>query len=130
MEVEADGYTADGKAREQDVRDEFLRGKTGQPGVEGQHNRAVKPAPGEQSQFCPLIREPEQRLVRAKDAAGMRLEGERGRGPVECSRTLECGGNHRAMAAMHSVEISDCDDGAAQRRIRSSFAPDDDERRS
>src|ERR1700730_5931342 len=127
MEVEADYHTADGKAREQDARDEFLRGKTGKCSVEAQHDRAVEPCSGEKPQFRPLLRKPEQCLVRAKNAPRLGLDGEHCRGYAEHLRTLERGGDHRAVAAMHAVEIADRDDSAAQRLVRSPFASDDDE---
>src|SRR5271166_2848113 len=113
MEVEADCHSADGKAREQDTRDEFLRRKTGQCRIEAQYNCAAEPSPGEKPQFRPLVREPEQRLVRVKEAARMRFESDRRRRSAEFPRTRERGGDHGSMAAVHAIEITDRDDGAA-----------------
>ena len=104
---------ADGKTSEQNARDELRRGKTGEGGIERQYDRAIEPGCGEQPQLRPLVREPEQRLLREKNAGwGSNVSAAAGRWSV--ARTLDRSRDHRAMAAMHPVEIADRDDGAAQ----------------
>ena len=66
MEVEADCYTGDREALEQDARDELLRRRGGELGIEGQHDRSVKTRSRKEPQFRTLIGETEQRFIRSK----------------------------------------------------------------
>ena len=54
----------------------------------------------------------------------MRLERQRRRLAARAlARALERGADHRAMAAMHAVEIADRDDGAGKRTASTPSAP-------
>ena len=95
--------------------DEFLGAQYRQRRVEAQHDRAVEPGGGQEPQLVALVGQPEQRLLRAEEAARMRLEGQRRRRPAERARALPRGRDHGPVAAVDAVEIADGDHRAAQR---------------
>jgi hypothetical protein len=130
MKIKADGDAGDRKAADQNARNEVLRGKACERGVEAQHDRAAEPGRGQKPQLRALVGQPEQRLLGAKENAGMRLEGQRCRFPPEGFGARERRRDHGAVAAMHAVEIADGDDGAVERVVRGRFAADHDERLS
>ena len=109
MEVEADGRAGDAERVDQNPPDEFIRAERRQRRVEAQHDRAVQAGGRKQPQLVALVGQPEQRLLRTEEAARMRLEGERRRRPSERAGALARSRDHRAMTAMHPVEIADGD---------------------
>ena len=86
MEIEADRDAGDREPLDQDALDEFLGAERRQRRVEAQHDRAVEPGRRQQPQLVALVGQPEQRLLRAEEAARMRLEGQRRRRPAERAR--------------------------------------------
>ena len=109
MEVEADHGAGDGEAVDQNALDEVLGAEPRQRRVEGEHDRAVEPGRGQQPELGGLRGEVERGLVRAEERARMRLEGEHRRRPVRRLGALHRRADHRAVAAMHAVEIADGD---------------------
>ena len=75
---------------------------------------AVKPGGRQQTQLVMLAGELEQRLLGAEETPRMRVEGKRRRLAAERPGTRAGGVDHRAVAAMDAVEITDRDDGASQ----------------
>ena len=73
-----------------------------------------EPGGGEQPQLRGLVGQAKHRIGRAQDLARMRLEGHRDGGRAERGRARNGGIDHRAMAAMHAVEIADRRDRAAE----------------
>ena len=128
MKIEADCDAGHGKPPDQNAGDEVVRGKTRQRLVEPQHDRAVEPGRGQEAELGALVREAEQRLVRAEDAAGMRLEGERRGRPAERPGARERCRDHGAVATMDAVEIADGDHGTIERAVRGGFPVDHGER--
>src|SRR5215470_19411857 len=100
---------------EQDIVDEIVGRGLRQRGVEGQYDRAVEPGAGEQAQLGALVGQAEQRLLRAEEAARMRLEGERRGRSAERARARKRCSDHGTVPALHAVEIADGDDGALER---------------
>ena len=90
----------------------------------------ASPGRGQEPQLGAFVREAEQRRVRAKERARMRLEGQRRGRPAERLGARQRGRDHRPVAAMHAVEIADGDDGAIERAVRGRFATNHDERLS
>src|SRR5205823_4058043 len=76
MKVVADRNAADAEALDQVMVNEILRRGSGAGLVEGHHDRAVQPGPGQQPQLAGLVGEAELRAVRAEKAARMRFEGD------------------------------------------------------
>ena len=128
MKIEADGDAGDREPLDQYACDEILRGETCQRRVEAQHDRAVEPGGGQEPQLRALVGEAEQRLVRPEEAAGMRLEGERGRRPAQRLGAGARGGDDGAVAAVNPVEIADGKHRAIERVVGRCFAMDHDER--
>ena len=127
MEVEADGRAADAEAADQDLLDEAVGRGAGEPGVEGHDDGAVEPGGGEQAQLVALARKLEQRLLRPEEAARMRRKGQGRRLASERAGARARRLDHRAVAAVHAVEIADRHhrageragiDGAGLRRAR------------
>ena len=117
MEIEADRNAGHRQPLHQHACDEVLGRELGQRRVEAEHDGAVEPGRRQQPQLRPLVGQPEQRLVRPKDAARVRLEGERRGRPAERLGALQRSRDHRAVAAVHAVEIADGDHRAAQRVV-------------
>src|SRR6478735_12123197 len=76
MKVVTDRNSADAEALDQIMVNEILRRGAGPGLVEGHHDGAVQPGPGQQPQLASLVGEAELRAVRAEKAARMRLEGD------------------------------------------------------
>ena len=87
----------------------------GERGVELHHDGAVERGRREEPQLGVGIGEPEQRLVRRKEGARMRLEGEHCRRAPEPVGARHRSADHRAMAAMHALEIADREHRAPKR---------------
>src|SRR5215468_1327966 len=117
MKIKADGDAGDGKAPDQNARNEVLRGKACERRAETQHDRAAEPGRGQKPQLRALVGQPEQRLLGAKERAGMRLEGQRRRFAPERFGARQRRRDHGAVAAMYAVEIADGDDGAVERVV-------------
>ena len=115
MEVEPDRHAGGTEAVHQDAADEILRRQARERGVEGQDHGAVEAGGGEQAQLVALVGEPEQRHVRPKKCARMRLEGERRRRGAQVARARHRRRDDGAMAAMHAVEIADGEHRALER---------------
>ena len=115
MEIEADGGGADAEAADQNFFDEFFRRGRHQRGVESHDDGAVEAGAGEQAQLVALAGELEQLVLRAQELARVWREGKRRRLAVELSGARPCGVDHRAVAAVHAVEIANSDDGAGER---------------
>src|SRR5262249_43810387 len=128
MKIEADGDTCDVKACEENATNKVLRRQAGERRVEAQHDRAGKSGRGQEPQLRALVGEAEQRLLGSEETARMRLEGERRGWPGERLGARQRCRDHRAMPAMHAVEITDGDDRAVEGVVRRRFATDDDKR--
>jgi len=124
MKIKPDCGAANGKVVYQDALDEIVRAQFRQACVEGKYDRAVEASRREQPQLGGLVGEAEQRLLRIKERAWMRLEGERGRWLAECAGPRLRGRDHCFMAAMHAVEIADGDGRTAKRGGRRKIAHD------
>ena len=119
MKIESGDDAGHREALHQHALDEFAGGKIGERGVEGQHDGAVEARAGEQPQLLALVAQPEQRIVGTEIAARMRLERERRGRHRQRARAGDGLADHRAMAAMHAVEIADRDHRALERaRVR------------
>src|SRR5262249_40481288 len=127
MKIKADGDARDGKAVDQNAGNEVLRGKASERRVEAQHDRAAEPGRGQKPQLRALVGQPEQRLLGAKERAGMRLEGQRRRFAPGGFGARQRPPDHGAGGATHAREIADGDDGAVERVVGGRFAPDHDE---
>ena len=84
-------------------------------GVEGHDDGAVEPARRQQAQPVALAGELEQRVLRPQEKPRMRRESERRGLAAERLGARKRGADHRAVAAMHAVEIADRHHGAVQR---------------
>src|SRR5262249_14129945 len=111
-EIVANGGARDPEAMQQHVVHKVLGRGFRERGVEGEHDGAVKPRAREQAQLGAIVGQAEQRLLWAKEAAWMRLEGQRRRWSAERARAGERCSDHSAVAAMYAIEIADGDDGA------------------
>ena len=107
MEIVADHGAADPVTNDEDARDEIGGFERGERAIELHHDRAVERGGREEPELGVAIAEPEQRLVRREEGARMRIEGEDRGGAAEPARPGNRGGDHRAMAAMHALEIAD-----------------------
>ena len=83
--------------------------------IEGHDHGAVQPGRRQQAQLVALARELEQRVLRPQEQPRVRREGQRRRLALERAGALERGADHRAVAAVHAVEIADRQHGALQR---------------
>ena len=117
-EVEADRRSGNAEPAQQDIVDEILRLGLGQRRIELEHNRAGEAGRREQAQLGPFVGEAEQRLPRPQEPARMRLERQRDRRPAEQCRALLRRRDHRAVTAMHAVEIADRHHRAGKRGVR------------
>src|SRR6185312_5678680 len=115
MKVEADRRPADAQSPDQDPLDEVLCRCARELRVKTHDHRAVEARGGQQAQLVVLTREGEQRLLWAEEFARMRREGQRRRLAPEAACAGKRRADHRAMAAMHAVEIADCDHSTLQR---------------
>src|ERR1700728_2207667 len=113
MEIEADYGAADGKAFEQDAGDELFGGEICERAGECEHNGAVEAGSSEEPQLRSLGREPEQPLLRMKENARMRLEGQDGGRLPQRRSLLACDSDDGPMAAVDPVKIADGDNSAA-----------------
>ena len=84
-------------------------------GVEGHDDGAVEPARRQQAQPVALAGELEQRVLRPQELPRMRREGQRRRLAAKRLGARQRGADHRAVAAMHAVEIADRHHGAVER---------------
>ena len=123
MEVVADHRAADRVAIEQHFRDEIGGLERGERAVELHHDGAVERGGRKQPQLGVAIGEPEQRLVRRKECPRMRLEGEHRGRAAEPPRARHRGADHRAMAAMHALEIADRNHRTSQRARTAAATP-------
>ena len=131
MEVVADHRAADPVAIDEHARDEVGGFERGERAIELHHDGAVECGGREEPELGVAIAEPKQRLVRREEGARMRIEGEHRRRAAEPARAGNRSGDHRAMAAMHALEIADRDHRASERagmRRQLERVLDDDER--
>ena len=106
MKVVADGDAADSEPLDQVMVNEILRRGPGADFVEGHHDGAGEPGPGQQPQLSGLVGEPELGAVRAEKAARVRLERHRQRRPAVGAAHLQRGFDHRAVAKVDAIEIT------------------------
>ena len=115
MEIEADRRAADAEAADQDALDEILRRGRGERGVEGHDDGAVEPGRRRAAAACRA----RWRAGTAGPAGGRTCaDAARRSAPPPCGRAPGArarGVDHRAVAAMHAVEIADRHHRAAQR---------------
>ena len=116
MEIGAHHHAANAEPPDENIGDKRFGRNIGECGVEAHHHRAVEPRAGEQPQLRRLGRQPEQGLVRPEEHPRMRLEGERQRRRAESARPRSRRIDHRAMAAMHAIEVADRDEAALEPR--------------
>ncbi len=130
MEVVADHRAGDRVALHQHAGDERGGIERGERGIEFHQDGAIEPGGRQQAQLRGRIGQAEQRLVRIEEGARMRLEGQRRRRPAKALRAGHRGADHRAMAAMHPLEIAHGDHRAHERagmHRRTERVVDDDE---
>ena len=116
MEIEPDGRAANAEPADQDSRDELLGRQRGEIGIEGEHQRAIEARGGEQAKLRGLVGETKHRIGRPQQLARVRLERDGDCRSVEFSRACNCRIDHRAVAAVHAVEIADRRDRATKLR--------------
>ena len=83
--------------------------------VEGHDDGAVEPGRRQQAQLVALAGELEQRVLRPQEKPRMRRESQRRGLAAERLGARQGRPDHRAVAAMHAVEIADRHHGAVQR---------------
>ena len=102
-------------AADKNFCDEILRRRCGQRRVERHDDGAVETGGGQQAQLVALAGQLKQGLLRPQEQPRVRREGQRRGLAAERPGALQRGADHRAMAAMHAVEIADRHHGAGQR---------------
>ena len=115
MKIEPDRRAADTERAGKNFRDEILRRRCRKRRVERHHNGSVETGGGKQAQLVAFTGELKQGLLRPQEQPRVRREGQCRRLAAERTGALERGPDHRAMAAMHAVEIADRHHGAGQR---------------
>src|SRR5205085_9849813 len=95
---------------------ELLCGQRRKTYVKREHQCAVESGRGEQAQLRALVGETEKRIRRTQKLARVRLERDRDRRNAERRGARDRCVDHRAMAAMYAIEVSDRRDRAAEAR--------------
>jgi hypothetical protein len=122
VKIKAHADAGDRKPLKEDSGDEIMRAQGSKVAVKRQHNGTVETRSGKQAQFRMLVGEPEQWLVRSKEAARVRFECQRRCRPVELPGALDRCGNDRAVPAMNTIKIANREDGTSQCTIVRAFA--------
>ena len=107
MKVVADHDPGDVEQPDQDALDEFGRVEAGERGVEIHYDGTVEPGRRQQPELGRLVAEPKDGHVAVEEGARMRLESQRRRRTAELAGPRNRGVDHRAVAAMDPLEISD-----------------------
>ena len=126
MEVETDHRAADREPPDEDAGNELVGGEPRERRVEGQQDGSIETGRGEQPQFAGLVGQLEHRRAGIEECAGMRCEADHGSRLAQRPCALKRDANHRAVAAMHAVEIAESSDCATEGAIGRLIAHDNE----
>src|SRR5262249_52483292 len=114
MEVEACDGVADPEVAVKDTGYEFLGTLPCERPGEGLLDHSIESEPSKEPCLHRRRRQDEKRDIGTKYGARVRLEGQHQRRDAAAPSLLECPLENGLVAAMHTVEIADCDHAAPQ----------------
>jgi hypothetical protein len=114
VKIETDCRAADAECAGKNLLDEIPGRSRRKRGVELHDDRSVEPAGSQEAQLVLLAGQLKQGFLGPQEQSRVRCERQRRHLPLELARALERRADHRTMAAMDAIEITDRNHGAGK----------------